>query len=111
MQKEVIASNGKKIKGVWNIVENEHLSKSYWVRLGSAYTNRDDSLNVYLDAYPKNGMLHIRDLQLRENRQPSMQSGSHQQLDQSQVQYNSPMSLRSEPQVQDQSGTQTMQEV
>ena len=26
----------------------------YWMRLGSAYTNKDESINVYLDAIPVN---------------------------------------------------------
>ena len=32
-----------------------------WVRVGVAFVNKDDSLNVVLDAVPVNGKLHIRD--------------------------------------------------
>ena len=35
---------------------------SYWMRLGSAYENKDASFNLYLDAMPKNFELHMREL-------------------------------------------------
>ena len=35
----------------------------YWMRLGSAYRNKDNSINVYLDAIPKGPNLQF---QLRE---------------------------------------------
>ncbi len=34
---------------------------SIWVKLGSAFVNRDGSFNVYLDALPMDGQLHIRE--------------------------------------------------
>ncbi len=33
-----------------------------WVRAGSAVVNRDGSINVYLDALPLDGKLHMRDV-------------------------------------------------
>ena len=33
----------------------------FWTRIGSAFVNRDGSLNVTLSAMPVNGKLHIRD--------------------------------------------------
>src|SRR5688572_27354688 len=38
---------------------------TYWMRLGTAYTNKDDSINLYLDAMPptKDNRYH---LQIRE---------------------------------------------
>ena len=38
----------------------EDSEKKFWVKIGSAWINKDDSLNVYLDAVPVNGMLHLR---------------------------------------------------
>ncbi len=35
--------------------------KTFWIRMGSAYVNRDNSINVYLDGLPVNGRLQIRD--------------------------------------------------
>lgn len=43
-------------------LENEKTGKKYWMRLGSAYPNRDGSLNVYLDALPVTRKLQIREL-------------------------------------------------
>jgi hypothetical protein len=51
----------KKWKAVYTIVEREGLSKPYWVRIGIAFINQDQSLAVKLDAVPTNGNLHIRD--------------------------------------------------
>ena len=40
----------------------ESKGKTNWVRIGSAFRNADGSINVYLDAYPANGKLMIREL-------------------------------------------------
>jgi hypothetical protein len=34
--------------------------RTFWLRLGAAYENRDSSMNVYLDGLPINGRLQIR---------------------------------------------------
>ena len=47
-------------------VENEKKNKTYWMRVGTAFVNRDGSTNVYLDAYPSNGKLQIRELDERD---------------------------------------------
>jgi hypothetical protein len=40
---------------------------TYWMRVGSAFTNRDDSINLYLDAVPvPNGKSSRYELQIRE---------------------------------------------
>jgi hypothetical protein len=38
----------------------ERGDKSYWTRVGVAYTNRDGSINLNLDALPVSGRLQIR---------------------------------------------------
>ncbi|MBI4511792.1 MAG: hypothetical protein HY698_19315 [Deltaproteobacteria bacterium] len=35
--------------------------KTYWLRMGNAYVNKDNSINVYLDCLPVNGRLQVRD--------------------------------------------------
>ena len=35
--------------------------RTYWMKLGRAFENRDGSTNVYLDGYPTNGKLQIRE--------------------------------------------------
>jgi protein associated with RNAse G/E len=45
--------NGKKMFKVITPIEKDG-KNLYWMRLGSAYTNKDESINVYLDAIPVN---------------------------------------------------------
>lgn len=47
-------------KEVFNIVEGKD-GKSRWVRIGAAFVNRDGSLNAFLNAFPIDGKIHIRD--------------------------------------------------
>ncbi|MCC7539358.1 MAG: hypothetical protein IT379_24250 [Deltaproteobacteria bacterium] len=50
------------MKAVYTVVERAQ-GKSFWVRIGAAFVNRDGSFTVKLDALPVNGMLQIRDPQ------------------------------------------------
>ena len=47
-------------KDVFTIVERKG-QKPLWLKIGSAFVNKDDSLNVYLDALPLNGDLNVRE--------------------------------------------------
>ena len=47
-------------KVVFHIQEDAE-GKSHWQRVGSAFVNRDGSLNVLLKSYPQDGKLHIRE--------------------------------------------------
>ena len=53
-------------KAVYTIVERQGHEKKFWVRIGSAFVNQDQSLNVKLDAMPVNGSIHIRDIDEEE---------------------------------------------
>ena len=44
----------------YTIVETNGDADDYWQRVGSAWTNKDGSINVSLNALPLNGKLHIR---------------------------------------------------
>mgnify|MGYP001594884814 FL=1 len=46
---------------VYTIVKRERDGRSFWVRIGTAFRNRDGSLSALLDAVPTNGTLHIRE--------------------------------------------------
>lgn len=53
----------------------ERNGKTYWQRLGSGFRNRDRSINMYLDSFPTNGKLQLRemteeDFAPREGRRP-----------------------------------------
>lgn len=56
---------------VYTIVEREKDRKKLWVRIGSAFRNRDGSLNAMLDAVPTNGSLHIRELRPVPSHEPA----------------------------------------
>ncbi len=47
-------------KDVYSII-NQAAGNSRWMKIGTAFVNQDDSLNVLLDALPVNGKIHIRD--------------------------------------------------
>ena len=51
----------KQIKDVFTIIEREGLEKNYWMKVGVAFVNRDESLNIYLDAMPIGGQLQVRE--------------------------------------------------
>ncbi|HET9597844.1 MAG TPA: hypothetical protein VFP65_19810, partial [Anaeromyxobacteraceae bacterium] len=57
------ASAGKKALAVFAVVEKENRS-AIWIRVGSAFTNRDGSVNLILDAFP----IGSNRLQIREQR-------------------------------------------
>jgi len=42
-------------------VITERGDKTFWNRIGVAFTNKDGSINVKLDALPTSGTLQIRD--------------------------------------------------
>lgn len=56
----------KNMKSVYTIVDRG--GKTFWVRIGVGFTNRDGSLNLRLDAIPVNGSLHVRDWEPYEKR-------------------------------------------
>lgn len=35
---------------------------SFWMRVGSAFTNKDNSVNIYLDVMPKSFQFQLREL-------------------------------------------------
>jgi hypothetical protein len=53
-----VLTAGKRL-AVFSIRENK--GGSVWVRAGSAFVNRDGSLNVLLDVLPLDGRLHVRE--------------------------------------------------
>jgi hypothetical protein len=55
----------KGLQAVYTIVKKPD-GKDLWLRIGSAFPNRDGSLSVLLDAVPTNGKLQIREYQPRD---------------------------------------------
>ncbi|OGQ84632.1 MAG: hypothetical protein A2289_09660 [Deltaproteobacteria bacterium RIFOXYA12_FULL_58_15] len=63
-----MAGNGTQngnVKAVYTIREDAKSDKSCWTKIGVAFVNRDDSINVQLDALPLDGKLHIREFSER----------------------------------------------
>jgi len=62
------------MKDVYTIIEKEDWDKDFWLRVGTAFENRDGSLNLVLDALPVNGKLHVRDRKEKSNTSDKEQS-------------------------------------
>ncbi len=46
---------------VYTIIDKPGTDRSIWWRIGTAWINRDQSINIQLDAFPVNGKLHVRE--------------------------------------------------
>ncbi|MHB8417000.1 MAG: hypothetical protein ACYDCL_02920 [Myxococcales bacterium] len=46
---------------VYTIIDKPGTDRSFWWRIGTAWINRDQSINIQLDAFPVNGKLHVRE--------------------------------------------------
>jgi hypothetical protein len=57
----VPAADSRKPKPVYTIVRRNGYQKGFWIRIGGAFVNQDQSINVKLDALPVNGELQIRE--------------------------------------------------
>lgn len=53
-------------KEVWTVCPRGEGKKDWWLRIGTAFANKDGSWTVMLDALPTNGKLIIRDEQERD---------------------------------------------
>lgn len=49
------------LKDVYTISERGEGQKDRWTKVGIGFVNRDNSINVVLDAFPVNGRFQIRD--------------------------------------------------
>lgn len=56
-------------KAVYTVIDRHdgETKRSFWVRIGAAFVNRDGSYTVKLDALPVNGTLQVRDWTTRED--------------------------------------------
>jgi hypothetical protein len=55
---------------VYTIIDKPGIEKSIWTRIGSAWINRDQSINILLEALPVNGKLHVREPPARPEAPP-----------------------------------------
>jgi hypothetical protein len=54
----------------YNIVERG--GRRFWNRVGSAFHNRDGSMNIFLDSLPRDGKIQIRE----DDREPRKERGT-----------------------------------
>jgi hypothetical protein len=55
----------KNMKVVYTVTERE--GRSFWTRIGVAFTNRDGSITMKLDAVPLQGTIQLRDWEPRDD--------------------------------------------
>ncbi len=65
------SGNGRRPLAVFAVIDREN-RPSIWIRVGSAFTNRDGSINLVLDAFP----IGSNRLQIREQRDDGARNGS-----------------------------------
>jgi hypothetical protein len=58
--------NGQTMKAVFTVIDRG-AGKSYWMRVGVGFVNRDGSITLKLDALPVNGTLQVREWESRED--------------------------------------------
>ncbi len=61
----------KNMKEVWTVCDRGQDRKPFWLRVGTAFENKDGSWSLMLDALPVNGKLIMRDQREREDRPDS----------------------------------------
>lgn len=49
----------------------------FWMRCGNGYTNKDDSINVYLDAVPRDMKFQLRELDEEDLRKRDTYRATH----------------------------------
>ena len=61
-------------KNVYTVIDNKNGRKPFWVKIGAAFTNRDGSFTIRLDALPLNGTMQVREPAVWEDRRPELAS-------------------------------------
>jgi hypothetical protein len=71
--------NGRRPLAVYAVLDRKDGGKPYWMKIGAAFTNRDSSLTVVLDAYPSStNRLQIREQRLPDEARPGG-NGAHRE--------------------------------
>lgn len=65
------SGGGRKPWAAYNIIDRGEGKPKIWSRIGSAWTNRDGSMNIVLDSFPLGGRLQIRE----DDREPRGERG------------------------------------
>ena len=68
------------MKKMWKVicpVEKKDGTGTHWAKLGVAYGNKDESINLYLDSLPLNGKLQLREWSEEELRERDQRRGGN----------------------------------
>ena len=60
-QQNEAAAPARKRLAAFQIIEREGLEKAIFSRVGTAFVNKDGSLNIFLDAIPLGGKIQVRE--------------------------------------------------
>jgi hypothetical protein len=72
---ETTGGSGRKPLAVYAILERK--DRKHWFKIGAAFSNRDGSLNVYLDALPVGtNCLHVREPRAWDDARPANGNGT-----------------------------------
>lgn len=65
-------------EGVWDAyhIVDKGPEKSFWLKVGIAFLNRDQSINVLLDVLPKDGKIQLRSQDKNKNK-PNHKKGNY----------------------------------
>ena len=68
---------GRKPLAVYAVLDRKDGGRPYWMKVGAAFTNRDSSLTVVLDAFPSStNRLQIREQRFQDDARPGNASGN-----------------------------------
>jgi hypothetical protein len=67
---------GKKMWKVICPIEKKD-GTTYWMRNGVAYSNKDESINVYLDTLPRDGKIQLREWTEEELRERDQRKSAY----------------------------------
>jgi len=56
-------------RSIYTVVQRA--GRTLWIRVGIGFVNRDDSINLYLDALPVSGQLQVRQYRRRDDATPN----------------------------------------
>jgi hypothetical protein len=68
---------GSRMLGVYAIPESTDGERKFWPKIGIAFTNRDGSVSILLEALPLGtNKLQVRELPPRDDRRPGSTAGT-----------------------------------
>ena len=82
-QQQSSGGGGRKPWAAYNIIDRGEGKPRIWSRVGSAFVNRDGSINIILDSLPLGGKIQIRedDRERRANEKGQLAAAAEQRAE------------------------------